>query len=204
MVGFREMFWKMNEWGVNDILLPFLLIFAITYAVLDKAQIFGNDKKNINVIISLVMGVLFVAPHATGAYPTGMDPVEIMNAAIPNVGIVMIGAILVLILIGVWGGNNLNFFRSSFATLLIILSSLGITIYIFGQAAGWWAMGGFPKIFGFLNDPESRALFLIFAIFLGVIFFVTSGGKNSSGEGEGGGKFLNWMMKDLDKISKFD
>ena len=66
----------LESWGLTDVLLPFLLIFTLVFAVLQKTEILGDDKKNFNVIIALVLGLLFVVPHIAGAYPIGYDPVQ--------------------------------------------------------------------------------------------------------------------------------
>ena len=41
----------MENIGIVDVLLPFLLIFTIIFAVLQKTKILGESKKNFNVII---------------------------------------------------------------------------------------------------------------------------------------------------------
>ncbi|MEA3414457.1 MAG: hypothetical protein U9Q99_02950 [Nanoarchaeota archaeon] len=45
----------------TDFLYPFLLVFFIIFAVLEKTSIFGKDKKQINAMISLVIGLIFVS-----------------------------------------------------------------------------------------------------------------------------------------------
>ena len=47
----------MESWGLTDVLLPFLLIFTVVFAVLQKTKLFGDDKRNFNVVIALVMGI---------------------------------------------------------------------------------------------------------------------------------------------------
>ncbi|NIA04003.1 MAG: hypothetical protein GWP09_01495 [Nitrospiraceae bacterium] len=55
--------------GVYDVVLPFLLIFALTYAVLDKTRILGTEtvgsveypKKNVNAIVALVIAFFTLA-----------------------------------------------------------------------------------------------------------------------------------------------
>src|SRR3989344_1351569 len=50
--------------GGFDVLLPFLLVFTIVFAILEKTNILGEDKKNFNVIIALVIGALLVSQTA--------------------------------------------------------------------------------------------------------------------------------------------
>jgi hypothetical protein len=95
----------MESWGLRDVLLPFLLIFVIFFALIAKSKVFGEDKRRLNLIFALVIALMVVIPHVTDIYPPNMDPVEIMNEAIPNLSIVIVAAIGALILIGALGGQ---------------------------------------------------------------------------------------------------
>jgi len=44
----------------KDIVLPFLLVFALFFAILEKSRILGEDKHQINAIISFVVAALLV------------------------------------------------------------------------------------------------------------------------------------------------
>ena len=48
--GFSDLAYYFETYGVMDFLLPFLLVFTIIYAVMQKTKILG-DKKNFNVKI---------------------------------------------------------------------------------------------------------------------------------------------------------
>ena len=52
----------------RDLILPFLLIFTLVFAILDRTKILGEGKKQINAIISLVIALIFIG----FAYPTGI------------------------------------------------------------------------------------------------------------------------------------
>lgn len=41
--------------------LPFLLIFFIIFGILEKTKLFGEDKKQLNALVSFVIGLIFVA-----------------------------------------------------------------------------------------------------------------------------------------------
>ena len=38
----------LERWGVVDVLLPFLLIFTIIFADMEKSKILGEEKRNLN------------------------------------------------------------------------------------------------------------------------------------------------------------
>ena len=75
-------FYQLQELGLFDVILPFMLIFALVYAVLTKVNIFGPGTKNYNIVIALVMGLAVVFPHVLGYYPENQDIVVIINHAL--------------------------------------------------------------------------------------------------------------------------
>ena len=44
-----------------EVLLPFLLVFTVVFAILQKTSILGKGKKQIDAIVSLVVGLIVVA-----------------------------------------------------------------------------------------------------------------------------------------------
>lgn len=64
MVGFADLIVAGKEVGLFDFYLPFILVFAIIYGVLEKANIF--KKPSINIIISLVAALMIVAQTPIG------------------------------------------------------------------------------------------------------------------------------------------
>ena len=83
----------LDDVGVRDVMLPFLLIFTIFFAILQKTKVLGEGKKNMNLAVALVIALIVVIPHVTNDYPSeDVDPVAIMNKALPNVSIVLIAA----------------------------------------------------------------------------------------------------------------
>ena len=100
-VGFSTLAYYFETYGVIDFLLPFILVFTIIFAVMQKTKILG-DKKNFNVIIALVLALIFVVPHITGSYPLGYDPVQVMNESLPSISLVSVAAIMLLLLMGIF------------------------------------------------------------------------------------------------------
>jgi len=43
-----------------EIILPFLLVFTLVFAILDKSKLLGEGKRQINAIIALVVGLIFI------------------------------------------------------------------------------------------------------------------------------------------------
>jgi len=58
VVGITEVLNLWAEMGVFSYVIPFLLIFAVVFAILKKTGILGADNNAINAIISIAIGLL--------------------------------------------------------------------------------------------------------------------------------------------------
>jgi len=130
-----DFFMWMESYGLTDSIIPFFLIFLIIYAVLNKTHILG-DRKNFNVTLAILLGLMVVIPHIMGRYPHGSDVVDIMNAAIPNVSLVVVAVVMTLLLIGVFG-VEFKWIAGS-TTGIVTLLAIAAVVYFFGAAAGLW------------------------------------------------------------------
>ena len=174
---FDNFAYLLDRWRV-EILLIFLLIFVIVYAILQKTKILGEGKKNLNVVVALVVGLLVVVPSVTGRFPPNADPVKIISEALPSVSIVLVAIIFLLILIGVFAQEQV-FLGLSMPGWVAFFSLITIVI-IFGGAAGWWSgyLGqNLENIFG----TESIAVVIMLLAFGLVIAWVTSEPKQGQG-----------------------
>ena len=165
---------SLDRWGLTDVLLPFLLIFVVVYAILQKTRILGDDRKNLNVIIAIVVGLLVVIPHVTGRFPANMDPVQILNDALPQVSVVLVAIIFLLILIGVFGQEQV--FLGVSMPGWIAFFSLVVIIAIFGGAAGWWS-GTFNYYLERVLGEEAIAIAVMLVVFGLIIAWITSDSK---------------------------
>ncbi|MBU1135901.1 MAG: hypothetical protein KJ559_00105 [Nanoarchaeota archaeon] len=46
---------------VTELILPFLLVFTVIFAILDKTKILGDKKRQINAITSFVIALIFIS-----------------------------------------------------------------------------------------------------------------------------------------------
>ena len=176
MVTYIEFFELLESYGLTDALLPFLLIFTIVFAVLQKTNILGTGKKNFNVILALIMALTAVIPHVTDSYPEGYDVIEIINAALPQVSLLAIAAIMLMLLIGLFGAES-KWMGGSLSGWMAILSFIMIVV-IFGGAAGWWT-----DITEWVSwwSEDTAALVVIILVFGVIIWYVTK--PETKGEG---------------------
>lgn len=146
---------------LTDFLYPLLLVFFITYAILEKTGILGEQGKTqqINAGVSLVVSLIFVG---------AVFPKMVVANLIQFMSVGMIIIFVSLVLWGFVSGNGQ--FDSS------LMKPAGIIIGIAMFFAVLWATGlGSPivlalqKIFGFLFDSGWSGSFWTNVIFVGVI-----------------------------------
>ncbi|MEM4366362.1 MAG: hypothetical protein QXN46_02080 [Candidatus Woesearchaeota archaeon] len=170
-IGFRDLFYRLQVLGVFDVLIPFVLIFTILYAVLQKVGVF--KEKKFNILISLAIALLVVVPHVVGGYPAGFDVVEIINRSLPQIGCLLIAFVLFLIMVGlVWKpqkGTELVF-QGALVPIIVAL----ILFFIFSSAIYQQAI---PNWLWWILDPTLQMFVVILLIFGLVVWFVTSGAK---------------------------
>ena len=168
-MNLQDLIIALDNIGLSDVLLPFTLIFAVVFAILSNINLFGKEKKNINVIIALVLALTAIIPHITGSYPENADVVAIMNKAMPQVSLIIIAVIMLLLMVGAWGLSYSGEGTSLKGAIVIL--SIGAVIYIFGSAAGWFGMGIFQSISA---NPETVAVIVALLIFGIIIWAITA------------------------------
>ena len=115
---------------LTKFIYPFLLIFFIVFAILEKTKIFGDDKKQINALIAFVIGFIFI---------TAIFPKEMVNNLILFLTIAIVIVFVVLMLWGfIMGGEGVKVFENSPKGLKW---AIGIFIIIAVTIAVLWAAG---------------------------------------------------------------
>lgn len=188
-----EFFFRdLERWGLTDVLLPFLLIFVVIFAILQKTRILGESKKNLSVVVAIVVALLVVIPHITGRFPANADPVVILNNALPQVSIVLVAVVFLLILIGVFGQDYV--FLGVTMPGWVTLVSLVVIVLIFGGAAGWWDSGFGTTLENFFGT-EGVAIFIMLVVFGLIIAWVTGDSKEREDR-----TILNRLGMDFSKL----
>lgn len=181
MAGYFEnaIIW-LEQIGVADVIVPFFLVFAIVFAVMQKTKMLGDpkEKKNLNVVVSVLLALSVIIPHVTGRYPSQYDVVDIMNRALPQVSLLIVAVIMVLLLIGLFGGEA-NWVTGPFAGFIALLAFI-LVVYIFGAAANFWTYVGWLD---WLKDPDTQALIIVLLVFGLITYFIVREPSESKGEG---------------------
>jgi len=168
-----DFFQSLEMWGLTDVMLPFLLVFTLVFAVLEKVKILGEEKRNLNVIVALVLALSTIIPHVTNYYPLDYDPVEIINKALPSVSILVIAIMMLLILIGLFAHDKI--FLGLTMPGWIGLFSFFAILFIFGSAAGWWDNGFSSALENFFGQ-DAIAIVIMVLVFGIIIAFITHEG----------------------------
>ena len=194
---FENFIATLDYWGVTDVLLPFILIFTIVFATLQKTKILGEGKRQFNVMLALIMGLGVVIPHVTGNYlQWGFDPVVVINTALPQVSLLVIAIVMMLLIIGVFG-NEIDIAGTSLSGIVVIVALIAVVL-IFGSAVGWFAI---PIWLYFLHDPQLKALIVMILVFGIIIWFITKDDdkEKSKDKDRGLGKLLEQIGKPVKK-----
>jgi hypothetical protein len=191
------------ELGIADVLLPFLLVFTIIFAILQKSEIFkdanGKVQKNVNVILSLILGLLVIIPHVVmgngdpfdGRLNNGwLDVVEIMNNSLPNISLIVVMLVMVMILIGIL---DIKIFNTPLAGLMAIISLVAVG-FIFLASAGIFSYN-LPPWLDFMNDDETRGMVIIILVFGLLIWFITREPKTEEGGAAGRETWVEKWLK---------
>lgn len=164
--------------GIYDVILPFLLVFTIVFAVLQKTKIFGEDKKNINVVVAAILALLFLQNNYL---------IFLLQRFLPNVSLFLIIFLMFLLILGVFLGPQTGISGAAI-TFAFIVSLIAILVAVSTDLMPY-GFGSSILDFWYAIDPGTRTLIWVIAIFVVIIWLVTHEKKR---EGEGGfGKLLD-------------
>jgi len=145
---------------------PFLLIFFIVFAILEKTKVFGEEKKQINALIAFVIGLIFVS----AAYPK-----EVVSNLILFLTVALIVVFVILLLWGFATGGELKFESTGL--------KVGIGIVVLGVVvlAVIWATGIFEGVIDLLFYQSWSGTFWTNVLFVvaiaGALALVLKSGK---------------------------
>ena len=131
-----------QHWIFTRFALPFLLVFFIVFAILEKTKLLGDDKKQLNALLAFVVGLVFVG----AVYPT-----EVVGNLILFLTVALVVVFIVLLL---WGFVFGSFKKDEgFTPEKWMKWVLGIVIGIAVVVAVLWATGiGMEEINDFFNN----------------------------------------------------
>lgn len=111
----------------KEMLLPFLLVFVVVFAILQKSKILGDGKAQIDAMVSLVVGLILIV------FP---GPRNIMVGILPWMSVAIMVIFVFLILYGFVAGDmsgdkTPKWMKTTFA-ILAGLFTLIVVLYVSG------------------------------------------------------------------------
>jgi hypothetical protein len=120
----------------SQIVLPFLLVFTVIFAILQKSKILGEDKKQIDAIVGFVIGLLLVAvPSAR----------EIVSGLMPILAIFVVSLLVFFVIYGfAKGGDNVKI-EGKYLSIVVILAVVVVSISLLVLTGHWDLLVNFFK-----------------------------------------------------------
>jgi len=138
---------------ISKVLLPFLLVFFIVFAILEKTKLLG-DKKQIHALIAFVIGLIF-----TGA----IYPVLVVSNLILFLTVTIVAVFVVMLIWGFIFADEKGFKPAGWMKwALVILASIAFIVGLI------WATGLWDKMKTFFSGGIGGTV-ITNAVFLVVI-----------------------------------
>ena len=141
----------------KEFIFPFLLIFTIVFAILEKTKILGEDKKQTNAIVAFVIGLIFVGV----AYPK-----DVVNNMILFLTVALIVAFVALLLWGFIMGEEAKIIPGDAKWIKWVV---GIGVILAVLIAFFWSAGIDVKIIDLLFKQGWSNTFWTNALFVAVV-----------------------------------
>lgn len=154
---------------------PFLLIFFIIFAILEKTKLLGDGKKSINAWVAGIIALIFVA---------AVTPKLIVGNLVLFLSVAMIIAFVVLLLWGFVSGGEMKsgiFGNNKFLPWIVgIIIVLGVLVVV-STSAGIDVSGFFGKLFNssWSESFWTNALFIVL-IAVALAVAIKSGGSGGT------------------------
>jgi uncharacterized membrane protein YfcA len=170
-----------SDVGIYDVVLPFLLVFTIVYAIFERTRVLGTEKvgdkeypkKNLNAMVAFVIAFFVVASSQL---------VETITKVSSNMVILLLLVVFLLMLIGSFYGEEeigkKGIQDKTQRIIFIIAVSLGI-VFIFMDAIKTgtgisWLDYSFDYLKNYWSSTAVASVILILFI-IGFMLWVTQG-----------------------------
>ena len=171
--SFRQIITFFQKMGLYDVILPFLLVFTVVFAILEKTKVFGMEeydgkkypKKNLNAMAAFVIAFLVVA---------STELVRIISDSVAQAVVVLFMAVLFLLLVGSFykegeavyleGGWKLTFM------IIVFVSIVGIFLNNIKDKSGISWLERALRFTGSGGDELAGSILLLAIIIFAVVY----------------------------------
>lgn len=164
----------LKDFGLFDVILPFILVFAIVFAILEKTSILGKKKQNLNSLVAIVFALLVI---------TANKVVTAITNALPNILLLIIILVSFLLMIGIlFKEEELDFHSKAkgWYKFFIVLMFIGLVLIFLGAYILDSGVSVLSYILGYLYGNMGSDVvggIILIAIIVAVIYFVIKGSK---------------------------
>lgn len=151
----------------TEMLLPFLLVFVVVFAILQKSKILGEGKDQVDAIVALVVGLLLIGVPQPRDIIVGIMPWMAVGIAVILVFLILYGFVA-----GDLSGEKTPTWMKITFGILAGLFTLAVVLYISGLGStivDWLA-----------GSSELWTSVLMIALVLGAMAVAVFGGKKGS------------------------
>lgn len=176
MANYSNLLAIIDQWGLRDVLIPFVIIFTIIFATLQKLKIFkkkdkeGKDTdeadKKINLVLATGLASASMVPHFTGR---GFDVVVFIHSFLPNSFLLLFVVLLFMALMGTVSdvsGKKPQDHPLLGLVAIVAVFSLAVILLQSAQLVNYPALA-------FLSDPNTQAIAIVILVFILVIWYIS-------------------------------
>lgn len=144
----------LQHWVLTQFILPFLLVFFIIFAVLQKTKLLGDGKKQLDALVAFIIGLFFVG---------AVFPKLVVGNLILFMTVSIVIVFVVLILWGFATGSEAKIESKGMKWIA------GIIIFVAVVIAVLWATGSAQQVSDFLFKQNWSDTFWTSVSFIVVI-----------------------------------
>ena len=179
--GVIEFFIKL---GIYDIILPFLLVFTIVFAIFEKTRILGTEdgmtKKNLNAMVAFVIAFLVIASSQL---------VAIINKSLANIVLLLIIIISFMLLIGSFFSEKEEvILKGGWRTFFMVVVLIGVVLIFLNAITTKdgtpWLQVLINAVVNNFNSTAVSALILLIVIVVFMVYVVGEPKKSAGNSGD--------------------
>ena len=178
MVNFNDAITLLIETGFTNVLAPFILIFAIVFAILQKSKIFhgganeDSSARKINAVIAFVFGIFAVISVNVVSFIAQSLATAAMAIVVILCALIVLGLILGDGYMGILENPKIKY---SVAALVLLLT----IVFLFSLFGIWnWISNQFSSLTA--GAGNSTGMIILVVLVLGALYWITKSDSTKS------------------------
>src|SRR3989344_1864990 len=142
---------------VVETILPFLLVFTLVFAVLQKSKILGDGKKQIDAIVALVIGLLVISFGQATGY---------ILQLIPFLAVSLVVILVLMLLLGSFTeqGKFFEKFPKGIKYILMVSVTLAVAIAVIYITGFWETVNEWLFVTGGTSGLLANIIFIVIVV----------------------------------------